>query len=94
MKYDNEVGYKSLNLYANKEHVEVSKELLLQIIKQILKNCKKDCLDEFDVDCTVNDHAVAGLLLLFMEVASDAGYIKLVHDLQYLAINYDLSHLL
>ena len=90
MKYDNEFGYRALGLYADHEHVEVSKELLNVIINQILENCEKDDLDELDV----HDHAVAGLMLLFMDVASSAGYIKLMRDIQDLSVEHGLSHLM
>jgi|11BtaG_2_1085332.scaffolds.fasta_scaffold47355_2 hypothetical protein len=90
MRFKNEVGYKALNLYANKEHVEVVKALLIDILKQLDKNCEEDGLDKVDV-C---DHSVAGLIQIFMDVAQDSGHHKLLHNLQYLAVDYGLSHLL
>lgn len=90
MRFENEVGYRALHLYAGSEHVDVVKALLIDILKQLDKNCEEDGLDEVDV----NNHAVAGLMQIFMDVAQDSGYHKLLHDLQYLAVDYGLSHLL
>ena len=87
MRYDNECGDRALGLYANHEHVKVSKELLTEIVNQILEDGDKDGLDEIGV----HDHAVAGLMLLFTDVASSCGYLRLTKDIQDLAVNYNLA---
>ena len=89
MRYNNECGERALGLYANHEHVVVVKELLSEIINQIIEDGTKDDLDEIEV----HDHAVAGLTSLFMEVASNSGYIRLQRDLQDLSVDYGLSKL-
>ena len=90
MRFENEVGCRALNLYVDSEHIDVVKALLIDILKQLDKNCEEDGLYEVDV----NNHAVAGLMQIFMDVAQDSGYHKLLHSLQYLAVDYGLSHLL
>lgn len=89
MRYNNECGERALCLYANHEHVVVAKELLSEIINQIVEDGDKDGLDDIDV----HDHAVAGLINLFMEVANSSGYIRLQRDLQGLSVDYGLSSL-
>jgi hypothetical protein len=90
MRYENEVGYRALGLYAEHEHVSVAKDLLSLILKQIDANCTEDGLDEVDVA----DHVVAGLVQIVMDVADDNGYHKLMHDIQDLAVENGLSHLI
>ena len=87
MRYINDTGNRALGMYVNAEHVDVSKELLTDVIQQITKNCYNDGFDEMAVD----DHAVAGMLNLFMEVANKTGYHRLQSDLQRLSLSYDLS---
>ena len=87
MRYDNEVGKRALGIYANHEHVVVTKELLTEIINQILEDGTKDDLDEIGV----HDHAAAGLMLLFTDVASSCGYLRLSKDIQDLAVNYNFA---
>ena len=89
MRYNNECGERALGLYANHEHVVVAKELLSEIINQIVEDGDKDGLDDIDV----HDHAVAGLINLFMEVANNSGYIRLQRDLQDLSVDHGLSSL-
>lgn len=86
MKNENEMGTRALSMYANSEHVDVSKELLIEIIQQIVKNCHDDSFDEM----TVDDHAVAGLLKLFIDTANETGYHRLQRDLQKLYTHYDI----
>ena len=86
MRFNNETGNRALGLYVNAEHVDVSKELLIEIVQQIAKNCYNDGFDEMATD----DHVVAGLLNLFMDVADETGYHRLQRDLQRLSIGYDL----
>ena len=88
MRYNNDCGKRALGLYANHEHVEVSKELLTEVVNQIIEDCDKDGLDEIDV----HDHAVAGLMLLFIDVADSCGYLKLAKDIQELSVDYNLSN--
>ena len=90
MRYKNEVGYRALELYADREHVFTAKDLLSEIIKQLDTNCMKDGLDEYDVA----DHVVAGLVQLVMDVAEANGYHQLMHDLQDIAVDKGLSHLI
>ena len=87
MRYDNEFGKRALGLYANHEHVVVAKELLTEVVNQILEDGIKDDLDEIGV----HDHAAAGLMLLFTDVASSCGYLRLAQDIQELAVNYDFA---
>lgn len=89
MKYENEVGCKALGLYAGVEHVDVAKKLLTEIVIQIIEDGSKDGLDQEDV----HEHAVAGLMLLFMDVAEGTGYLRLEKDIQDLAVDYGISHL-
>ena len=89
MKYDNECGKRALGIYANHEHVVVVKELLTEIVNQIIEDGTKDDLDEIDV----HDHAVAGLMNLFMDVANNSGYLRLEKDLQDLSVEHGLSSL-
>jgi hypothetical protein len=84
MRYKNEVGERALGLYADHEHVVVAKQLLTEIINQIIEDGIKDDLDEIEV----HDHAVAGLMNLFMEVADSSGY------LGYLRLEKDIQDLL
>ena len=88
MRYDNEMGNRSLGMYVNAEHVNVSKELLIEVAQQIVKNCSNDGFDEMCAD----DHVVAGFLKLFMDVANETGYHRLQRDLQRLSVQYDLSY--
>ena len=92
-RYENEVGYKALSLYANDEHVKVVKALLIDIMNQINKNCSDDGLDEIDV----SDHVGAALLHLVMDVAEETQHIhgqhRMVVDLQDLTVKYGLNHL-
>ena len=88
MKYDNECGKRALGIYADHEHVVVAKELLTEIINQILEDGAKDDLNEIEV----HDYAVAGLINLFMAVADSSGYLRLEKDIQDLAVKYGLSH--
>ena len=46
MRFNNETGNRALGLYVNAEHVDVSKELLIEIVQQIAKNCYNDGFDE------------------------------------------------
>ena len=87
MRYDNECGKRALGIYADHEHVVVAKELLSVIINQILEDGIKDDLDEIGV----HDHAAAGLMLLFTDVASTSGYLRLAKDIQELAVNYNFA---
>ena len=87
MKYNNEMGNRALGMYVNAEHVEVSKELLINIIQQVVKNAEVDSFDEM----AANDFAVAGFLKLIMDTSHDLGFHMLQHDLQKLSVNYDLS---
>ena len=87
MRYDNECGKRALGIYANHEHVVVAKELLTEIINQILEDGEKDDLDEIEV----HDYAVSGLMLLFTDVASTSGYLRLAKDIQELAVNYNFA---
>ena len=87
MKYDNECGKRALGIYADHEHVVVAKELLTEIINQILEDGEKDDLDEIEV----HDYAVSGLMLLFTDVASTSGYLRLAKDIQELAVNYNFA---
>ena len=86
MKNKNEMGNRALNMYVNSEHVDVSKELLIEIVQQILKNCRNDGFDEMCSD----DHVVSGLLKLFIDTANETGYHRLQHDLQKLYTHYDI----
>ena len=86
MKNGNEMGTRSLSMYVNSEHVDVSKELLIEIIQQIVKNCYNDGFDEICSD----DHAVAGFLKLFIDTANETGYHRLQRDLQKLYTHYDI----
>ena len=90
MKYDNEVGERALGLYANHEHVVVAKELLTEVVNQIITDGTKDDLDEIDL----HDNVVAGLILLFSDVADSSGYLRLSKDLQDLSVKYGFSHLI
>lgn len=87
MRYDNECGERALGLYANHEHVVVAKDLLTEIINQIIEDGTKDDLDEVDVD----EHAVAGLMLLVMNIANSNGYLRLEKDIQDLAVKYGIA---
>lgn len=87
MRYDNECGKRALGIYADHEHVVVAKELLTEIINQILEDGEKDDLDEIEV----HDYAVSGLMLLFTDVASTSGYLRLAKDIQDLAVNYNFA---
>lgn len=89
MRYNNEMGDRALGLYVNNEHVEVAKDLLSDVLKQIDVNCNEDGYDE----CDVSDFVVAGLVMLVMDVAEQNGYHQLMHDLQELAVDHGLSHL-
>jgi hypothetical protein len=86
MRYENETGNRALGMYVNSEHVDVSKELLIEIIQQIAKNCYNDGFDEICSD----DHAVAGFLKLFIDTANETGYHRLQRDLQKLYTHYDI----
>ena len=86
MRYENETGNRALGMYVNSEHVDVSKELLIDIIQQIVKNCYNDGFDEICSD----DHAVVGMIKLFMDVADETGYHRLQSDLQKLYTHYDI----
>lgn len=92
-RYQNEVGYKALNLYAGNEHVKAAKALLIDIMQQINKNCNDDGLDQLDNA----DHVTAGLFHLLMDVAESTQHIhgqhRLVMDLQDLTVEYNVSHL-
>ncbi len=77
MKNKNEIGARALNMYADKEYVDVSKKLLNEVVKQIDENCINDGLDEHDAA----DYAVAGLIQLLMDVAVDNGSPQLMYDL-------------
>ena len=92
-RYQNEVGYKALGLYANNEHIVTAKQLLVDIMQQINTNCVNDGLDEFDVA----DHVAAGLLHLTMDVVEATQAIHgqhcLLSDIQDLSVKYGLSHL-
>ena len=92
-RYQNEVGYKALNLYANNDHVVTAKQLLVDIMQQLNTNCANDGLDEFDVA----DHVAAGLLHLTMDVIESTQHIhgqhRLLSDVQDLTVEYGLSHL-
>ena len=87
MNYDNEMSNRSLGMYADKEYIDVSKELLNEVVRQIDENCINDDLDEHDAA----DHAVAGLMQLFVDVSADNGYHQLMYDLQELSVKYGLS---
>ena len=89
MKYENECGKRALGIYANHEHVVVAKDLLTEIINQIIEDGTKDDLNETEV----HDYAVAGLMNLFMTVANNSGYLRLERDLQDLSVDYGLSSL-
>lgn len=89
MRYDNECGERALGMYANHEHVVVAKELLSEIVNQIVEDGTKDDLDEIDV----HDHVAAGLILLFSDIADSEGYLRLSKDLQDLSVKNGLSHL-
>ena len=89
MRYDNWCGERALGLYVNHEHVVVAKELLSEIVNQIIEDGTKDGLDETDV----HDHVVAGLILLFSDIADSEGYLRLSKDLQDLSVKNGLSHL-
>ena len=85
MRYESETGNRALGMYVNCEHVDVSKELLIEIVQQIVKNCYNDGFDEMAVD----DHAVSGMIKLFMDVADETGYHRLQRDLQRLSTGYN-----
>jgi len=85
MRYKNEMGNRALGMYVNSEHVDVSKELIIDIVRQIVKNCYNDGFDEIEAD----DYSEAGMIKLFMEVANEIGYHRLQRDLQRLSIGYD-----
>ena len=87
MRYDNEVGERALGMYANHEHVVVAQDLFTEIINQIIGDAAKDDLDEVEVD----DHAVAGLMLLVMNVCNSNGYLRLEKDIQDLAVKYGIA---
>ena len=86
MRCKNEMGTRALGMYVNSAHVEVSKELLIEIVQQIVNNCHNDGFDEMCSD----DHAVAGLLKLFIDTANETGYHMLQRDLQKLYAHYDI----
>ena len=88
MKYSNEMGDRALGMYINNENVEVSKELLIDLVQQILKNAEDDDFDEM----TANNFAVAGFLKLLMDTSNDLGFHRFQHDLQKLSLSYDLSY--
>ena len=87
MKCDNEMGDMALGMYINHENVLVSKELLIDLVQQIVKNAEADDYDEM----SANDFAVAGFLKLLMDTSHDLGLDRLKYDLQKLSLNYDLS---
>ena len=87
MKYSNEMGDRALGMYVNHENVKVSKELLIDLVQQIVKNAEADDFDEM----IANDFAVAGFLKLLMNTSHDLGFHRLQHDLQKLSLSYDLS---
>lgn len=89
MRYKHFIGERALRLYAKAEYVDVAKELLIEIINQIVVEGNKDGLD----DTAVHDHSVAGLILLCSDIANDFGYLKLSKDLQDLSVKHGLSHL-
>ena len=94
MRYNNEVGYKALDLYGDPEYVDVAKQLLDKIIFQVNENCTKDGLDEIDVA----NHVSAALMQLVMDVAEDNQQIhgkfhELVLDIQDLTVEYNINHL-
>ena len=86
MKRSNEMGDTALDMYVNSEHVDVSKELLIDIVNQIVNNAEVDGFDEM----SSNDFAVAGFLKLLMDTSHDLGFHKLQHDLQKLYTHYDI----
>ena len=71
-------GDLALHVHADKEHVEVIKELLGEIIGQIDKSCLNFGSSDIDVDNFVE----AGLICLLKEVADAEGYHKLYNDLR------------
>jgi hypothetical protein len=77
MIYDNEMGNRSLGMYVDHEHVDVAKELLSEIMRQIDNNCVEDGLDDYDAA----DHVVAGLVQLIMDVSENHGYNQLMYEL-------------
>ena len=87
MRYDIEIGERALGMYANHEHVVVAKELLSEIVNQIVEDGTKDDLDEIDV----HDHVVAGLMLLISDIANSHGYLRLEKDIHDLAVDYGLA---
>jgi hypothetical protein len=89
MRYSNEVGDRALGLYAGHEHIEVSKDLLSDVVMQIVNNSEEDGYD----DVQANDFAVAGLLKLFMETSNGLGLHRLEYDLQKLSVDYGVSSL-
>ena len=88
MRYDNEMGNRALGMYVNNEHVEVSKDLLTDVLKQIIKNSEIDGHDEV----CANDYAVAGLFKILIDTSNDLGLHRLQHDLQRLSVDYGLSN--
>ena len=94
MRYKNEVGYRALELYADHDHVVTAKQLLVDIMHQLNTNCVNDGLDEFDVA----DHVAAGLLHLTMDVIEATQHVhgrhRFLSDVQDLAVEYGLSHLI
>ena len=89
MKFENETGNRALGLYVDAEYVDVTSDILNEVVKQINSNCIEEKLDAEESA----DLVVAGLLQLFIETASCNGYHQLQKDLQFLSIKYGLSHI-
>ncbi len=88
MRYDNIMGNRALGMYVNSENVDVSKELLIDLITQIVKNAEEDGFDEV----SANDFAIAGLFKILIDTSNDLGLHRLQHDLQRLSVDYGLSN--
>ena len=85
MRYVNNVSKRALELYVDSEHVDVSSELLIEVVEQIQKNANaEENLSEVDVA----EYAVAGLMQIIMDVADCTGHHRLYHDLQMLSLEY------
>ena len=72
------LGEKALKEYADKEHVEVCKRLIGNIIEQILVNAEADDISEYEC----HEIVVSGLIKLFRDEAEFHGYHNLSYELK------------
>ena len=73
MRYVNNVSKRALELYVDSEHVDVSSELLIEVVEQIQKNVNaEENLSEVDVA----EYAVAGLMQIIIRYIRFKNLIK------------------